>query len=98
MMLKKGDCSSCTESPCRRVQSNTGSPVVLVNSARTMVSLSVSTGALWERNIQPPTINAIANVVAPVAALHRMADGELRGSDGREKRSDNNWARSFANR
>ena len=35
---------SCTASPCRSVSSNTGSPVVLVKSARTIVSLSVSAG------------------------------------------------------
>ena len=39
--LKKGDCSSSTESPCRSVPSKTGSLVVLTKSARTMVSLSV---------------------------------------------------------
>ena len=40
--LRNGDCPSCTASPCRSVSSNTGSPVVLVKSASTMVSLSVS--------------------------------------------------------
>ena len=40
--LRNGDCWSCTASPCRSVSSNTGSPVVLVNSASTIVSLSVS--------------------------------------------------------
>ena len=38
-MLRKGDCSNCTDNPCRSVPSKTGSPVVLVKSARTMVSL-----------------------------------------------------------
>ena len=42
--LRKGDCSSCIANPWRSVPSNTGSPVVLVKSARTIVSLSVS---LW---------------------------------------------------
>jgi hypothetical protein len=42
IMLRNGDCSSCTESPCRSVPSNTGSRVAFVKSARTMVSLSVS--------------------------------------------------------
>ena len=41
-MLRKGDCSSCTVSPCRRVPPNTASPVLLTRSARTIVSLSVS--------------------------------------------------------
>ena len=42
--LRKGDCSSCTANPWRSVPSNTGSPVVLAKSARTIVSLSVSFG------------------------------------------------------
>ena len=44
MMLRKGDCSSCTDSPCRSVPSKTVSPVVFVKSARTIVSLLVSFG------------------------------------------------------
>src|SRR5438874_10494955 len=40
--LRKGDWESCAERPCFRVSSNTGSPVVLVKSARTMESFSVS--------------------------------------------------------
>ena len=42
--LRKGDCSSCIANPWRSVPSNTGSPVVFVKSARTIVSLSVSWG------------------------------------------------------
>ena len=45
MRLRNGDCASCTASPCRSVSSNTESPVVLVKSARTIVSVSVSFGA-----------------------------------------------------
>src|SRR5438132_3861810 len=40
--LRKGDWESCAERPCFRVSSNTGSPVMLVKSARTMESFSVS--------------------------------------------------------
>ena len=46
--FRNGDCSSCADSPCRSVPSKTGSPVVLVKSARTMVSLSVSAWTLRE--------------------------------------------------
>ena len=46
--LRKGDCSSCTANPWRSVPSNTGSPVVFVKSARTIVSLSVSLGVRWK--------------------------------------------------
>jgi hypothetical protein len=42
--LRNGDCPSCTARPWRRVSSNTGSPVVLVKSASTIVSSSVSRG------------------------------------------------------
>ena len=45
MRLRNGDCSSCTARPCLSVPSNTASPVVLLKSARTIVSLSVSFGA-----------------------------------------------------
>ena len=38
IMLRKGDCSSCIDSPCRSVPSNTGSPAVFVKSASAMVS------------------------------------------------------------
>jgi len=41
-MLRNGDCSSCTASPCCSVPSKMESPVVLVKSAKTIVSLSVS--------------------------------------------------------
>jgi len=40
--LRKGDCSNCTRKACLRASSNTGSPVVLVKSASTSVSRSVS--------------------------------------------------------
>src|ERR1039457_605850 len=40
--LRKGDCSSCTSNPWRSVPSNTGSPVLLMKSASTSVSLSDS--------------------------------------------------------
>ena len=44
---RKGDCSSCTESPCFSVSSNTLSPVLLSKSERTMVSLSVRRAVAW---------------------------------------------------
>ena len=50
--LRKGDCSNCTANPWRSVPSNTGSPVVLMKSARTIVSLSVSFGVAWRRKIE----------------------------------------------
>ena len=48
MRLRKGDCSSCTAKPCLSVPSKTGSPVVFVKSASTIVSLSVSFGVRWK--------------------------------------------------
>ena len=45
--LRKGDCSSCTESPWRIVPSKTGSPVVLEKSASTILCLSVRSGVRW---------------------------------------------------
>ena len=51
--LRKGDCSSCTASAWRSVPSNTGSPVVLVKSARTMVSLAARAGARWKVEVRP---------------------------------------------
>ena len=42
IILRNGDCSSWIASPWRSVPSNTGSPVLLSKSARTIVSLSVS--------------------------------------------------------
>ena len=41
---RKGDCSSCTESPCLSVSSKTASLVLLSKSARTMVSLERGRG------------------------------------------------------
>ena len=55
--LRNGDCSSCTARPCRKVPSNTGSPVVFAKSARTIVSLSVSLGGGRWRYKYPPTTN-----------------------------------------
>ena len=63
-MLRKGDCSSCTESPCRSVPSKTASPVVFVKSASTMVSLSVSACACVEKE-QLPAASATTNAAAP---------------------------------
>ncbi len=53
--LRNGDCSSCAERPCLSVPSNTGSPVVLVKSARTMVSVAPSACAVpREKNSHAP--------------------------------------------
>ena len=52
--FRNGDCSSCTARPCRKVPSNTGSPVVFAKSARTIVSLSVSLGGgRWRYKYSP---------------------------------------------
>ena len=48
-MFRNGDWPSCTEIACFKVSSNTGSPVVLLKSARTTVSWSVSFGTRCER-------------------------------------------------
>ena len=72
IMLRKGDCSSWTESPWRSVPSNTASPVVLVKSARMIVSLSVSAWALREKNNQPVTASPTTTIVAPVITAHRI--------------------------
>ena len=66
---KKGDCSSCTASPCRSVPSNTGSPVVFVKSARTMVSLSGQRVRLAPENHQK-LLAASATTDTAAAATH----------------------------
>ena len=53
---QEGSCSSCTESPCRRVPSKTASPVVFVKSASPIVSFSVSACALRRRATSPPRL------------------------------------------
>src|ERR1035438_8218877 len=72
MIFRKGDCSSCSESPCRSVPSNTVSPVVFVKSARTMVSLSVSACAWRVKNNQPHTASPTITIVAAATAPHRV--------------------------
>src|SRR5208282_4470101 len=61
--FRNGDCSNCADSPCRSVPSKTGSPVVLVYSARTMVSFSVRRCVVWrERKYNAPAI-ATATII-----------------------------------
>ena len=49
--FRNGDCSSCTDRPWRSVSSKTASPVVFLNSARTIVSAAPSSG---DRRAPPP--------------------------------------------
>ncbi len=63
-IFRYGDCSSCAARPCRRVPSKTVSPVVLVKSASTIVSFSVSgfdpgaSGSTAQRRSAPTTTTA----------------------------------------
>ena len=81
--LRNGDCRSCTASPCRSISSNTGSPVVLLKSARTMVSLSVSVTGVGGRSTRQPTA-ATTSTAAPTGTQRRPArtapDRARRGS------------------
>ena len=62
---KNGDWSRSTASACFNVPSNTASPVVLANSARTTVSFSVSLAAFAGRKYIPAAMSA---TTIPIAA------------------------------
>ncbi len=70
--LRNGDCSSCTARPCRKVPSNTGSPVVFAKSARTIVSLSVSLGGGRWKYKYPPTHTTNTAATARTTAIPRF--------------------------
>src|ERR1019366_10335257 len=57
---RKGDCSSCTESPCFSVSSNMLSPVLFSKSERTIVSLS----ATQEQTLRDAQIERAGGLVA----------------------------------
>ena len=65
--FKNGDWSSCDESPCRNVPSNTTSPVVLSKSATTTVSFSVRVETFLERQKRPPASRAARTTAAAVS-------------------------------
>ena len=62
--LRNGDCSSCDDKPWRSVLSKIGSPVVLVNSARTMLSFSVRRGVERTRTKKKPAMAATTTTTA----------------------------------
>src|ERR1700745_239104 len=71
--LRKGDCDSCTDRACFKASSKTASPVVLVKSARTIVSFSVSTGAgARERRYRPPTNPAMSSSAIGTTTFHNF--------------------------
>src|ERR1700737_5616824 len=64
----KGDCASCAARPCLSVASKIAAPVVFEKSVSTIVSFSVSTGALLASQYQaPPATNTTTNAAAPMA-------------------------------
>src|SRR6516162_5846236 len=75
-MFKNGDWRRPIVRACRKVSSNTASPVVLVKSAMTIVSLSVSFADRWERQYKPPA----AKSTNAVAAERTPFQGTLRGA------------------
>src|SRR5271156_5365210 len=74
MMLRKGDGSSCTDRPGRRVPSHTASPVALAKSARTIVSFSVRAWVLGEKNNHPATASPTTTAVTPLIIAQRNRD------------------------
>src|SRR5580692_329232 len=86
-MFRKGDWPSCTEIACFKVSSKTGSPDVLLKSARTMVSLSVSLGRDRMRQmVTLPTIAASttkpSNVFHARLWVRTVADGAVAEPSG----------------
>src|SRR6516162_8635789 len=75
-MFKNGDWRRPIVRACRKVSSNTASPVVLVKSAMTIVSLSVSFADRWERQYKPPA----AKSTNTVAAERMLFQGTLSGA------------------
>src|ERR1700722_3456234 len=80
--FRKGDCSSWEARPWRSAPSKTGSPVVLLKSARTMVSLSVSLAEECERQRKAPAA-AMTNAAVAIKStrLRLGAEGTGWGAD-----------------
>src|ERR1700733_15737171 len=77
-MFRYGDCESCDARPCRSAPSNTGSPVVFVNSARTMESFSVSFGPRCAKKKYAPATIRTATTETPITTQRRaIAAGPL---------------------
>src|SRR5215472_6505864 len=70
-ICKNGDCSSCTARPCVNVWSKTGSPVPLLKSAITNVSVSVIPGERC-RDTYPATAPAMTIAAATAIQPNRF--------------------------
>lgn len=72
--LRNADCSSAIARPCRKVPSNTGSPVLFTKSANTTTSRSVSGVAVMRRCHHDTVTIAIVTTAAPTSSHGRRCD------------------------